>query len=103
MDVKARLEQLMEERGWTIYRLAKESHIPWSTVRNMFKRNNDPSLFTLESICKGLGMSLAQFFDENNQSGLTDEQRRLLQDWNRLDDRDKRLVSELLASLNEKK
>ena len=102
MDVKARIQQLMEERGWTYYRLAKEANISWSTLRNMFKRNNDPTIYTLESICKGMGMTLPQFFDLDNQMGLTDEQRQLIQQWSRLNDRDKRLVSELVDALNDK-
>ncbi len=28
MDVKERLQQLMDERGWTIYRVAKAADIP---------------------------------------------------------------------------
>lgn len=102
MDVKARIQQLMDERGWTFYRLAKEASIPWSTLRNIFKRNNDPSIYTLECICKGFGMTLPQFFDVDNQMGLTDEQRQLIQQWSRLNDRSKRLVSELVDVLNEK-
>ncbi|MBQ9210351.1 MAG: helix-turn-helix transcriptional regulator [Clostridia bacterium] len=102
MDVKARLQQLMDERGWTIYRIAKEADIPWSTVRNMFKRNTEPSITTLEALCRGLGMTLPQFFDVDNEMGLSSEQAQLLQNWSRLDDKDKRLISELLESLNEK-
>ena len=102
MDVKERIQQLIDERGWSIYRLAKETDVSWSTLRNMFKRNNDPSIYTLECICKGMGMTLPQFFDVDNQMGLTDEQRQLIQQWSRLNDRDKRLVSELVDALNEK-
>lgn len=102
MDVKARLQQLMDERGWTIYRLAKESNISWSTVRNMFKRNNDPSIYTLECLCRGMGITLPQFFDTENQMGLTEEQRQLIQQWSKLSDRNKRLVSELITAMNEK-
>ena len=102
MDVKARLQQLMDERGWTIYRLAKEGGIPWSTARNMFKRNNDPSIFTLENICKGLGITLSQFFDTENQQGFSPEQRRLIQQWSKLDESDRRLVLQLTEALNKK-
>lgn len=102
MDVKARLQQLMDERGWTIYRVAKEADIPWSTVRNMFKRNTEPSITTLECICRGLGITLSQFFDLDNESGLSWEQRRLLSDYGKLNDRDKRLIGELVAALNDK-
>lgn len=102
MDVKERLQQLMDERGWTIYKVAKEASIPWSTVRNMFKRNTEPSIATLECICKGMGMTLPQFFDVDNRMGLTNEQRQLIQQWNRLNDRNKQLISELVDALNSK-
>ena len=101
MDVKERLQQLMNERGWTIYRLAKEADIPWSTVRNMFKRNTEPSIQTLEAICKGMGMSLPQFFDTDNDMGLSPEQKRLVHQWSRLREKDQRLISDLVDSLNE--
>ena len=102
MDVKERLQQLMDERQWTIYRVAKEADIPWSTVRNMFKRNTEPSIGTLESICRGMGMTLPQFFDLDNKMGLSEEQQRLIQQWSRLSDHDQGLILDLIASLNEK-
>ena len=102
MDAKVRLQELMDERGWTIYRTAKEADIPWSTISNMFKRNTEPSIPTLEAICKGMGITLLQFFDINNDMGLTPEQARLLQQWSKLRDKDKQLVQELVDSLNEK-
>ena len=101
MDVKARLQQLMDERNWTIYKVAKEADIPWSTVRNMFKRNTEPSIITLECICKGMGISLSQFFDEENKMGLTGEQAQLIRDWSKLNEKNKRLVSELVEALNQ--
>lgn len=102
MDVKQRIQQLMDERGWTMYRLAKEANIAWSTLRNIYKRNNDPSIYTLECICKAFGMTLPQFFDVENQMGLTDEQRQLIHQWSKLNERNKRLVSELVDALNDK-
>ena len=102
MDVKERLRQLMEERGWTIYKVAKEAGIPWSTVRNMFKRNTEPSIGTLEAICKGMGMTLPQFFDIENQMGMSDEQRQVITRWSRLNERNKHLVSELMEALHER-
>ncbi len=101
MDVKKRLQQLMDERGWTIYRVAKEADIPWSTVRNMFKRNTEPSIGTLESICQGMGMTLPQFFDIENQMGLSDEQVQLIQQWSKLRDKDKKLIIDLINALSE--
>lgn len=100
MDVKQRLQELMDERNWTIYKVAKEADIPWSTVRNMFKRNTDPSITTLESICRGMGITLYQFFDIDNQQGLSQEQMHILAEWNKLSGDKKRIISELLDALN---
>lgn len=54
MDAQKRIRQLMEERGWTDYRLAKEANLSHSTVTNMFNRNNAPTLPTLEAVCRAV-------------------------------------------------
>jgi hypothetical protein len=91
------------ETGWdSVLSEAKEAGIPGSTVRIMFKRNTEPSIATLECICKGMGMTLPQFFDVDNKMGLSDEQRQLTQQWSKLNDHNKRLVSELVDALNDK-
>ncbi|MFR7962298.1 MAG: helix-turn-helix domain-containing protein [Roseburia intestinalis] len=51
MDIQGRIRELMEERSWTEYRLAKEANLSHSTVANMFNRNNAPTFPTLEAIC----------------------------------------------------
>lgn len=50
MDAQKRIRQLMEKRGWTDYRLAKEANLSHSTVTNMFNKNNAPTLPTLEAV-----------------------------------------------------
>lgn len=102
MDVKARVQHLMDERGWTIYKVAKEANVPWSTVRNMFKRNTEPSIATLEAICKGMGVTLAQFFDTTNSSETIDEEQRLLRCWGQLCEEDQRVILYLAESLLQK-
>ena len=62
MDTQKRIRELMAERGWTDYRLAKEANLSHSTVTNMFNRNNAPTLPTLEAVCQAFGITLAQFF-----------------------------------------
>jgi len=50
-NAQNRIRQLMAERGWTIYRLAQESGLSQTTISNIFKRNNQPSLPTVNAIC----------------------------------------------------
>ena len=65
-NAQKRIRQLMDERGWTIYRLAQESKLSQTTISNIFKRNNQPSLPTVNAICDACGITLAQFFTEND-------------------------------------
>ena len=65
-NAQQRIRQLMDERGWTIYRLAQESKLSQTTISNIFKRNNQPSLPTVNAICDACGITLAQFFTEND-------------------------------------
>ena len=71
MDVLERLRQILDERGWTEYRLAKISGLSESTIANIFKRNTIPSLPTLEAICNGLGITLSQFFADGDMVEMT--------------------------------
>ena len=91
--------QLMEERNWTDYRLAKEANLSHSTVTNMFNRNNAPTLPTLEAVCRAFGITLAQFFAEGEEVQLTEEQQKLFSKWSTLTDRQKQILLELMDAI----
>lgn len=99
MDAQKRIRQLMEERNWTDYRLAKESGLSHSTVTNMFNRNNAPTLPTLEAVCKAFGITLAQFFTEDNIPELTEEQRILFAKWSTLKNEQKQALLALIDTM----
>lgn len=63
--VLKRIRDMMAQRGWSIYKLAKESDIPYSSLNSLFLKNNQPTIYTLEKICSGFHVSLSQFFEEN--------------------------------------
>ena len=44
------------------YRLAKTSGLSDSTIKNIFKWNTQPTIETLETICRAFGITLSQFF-----------------------------------------
>jgi len=99
MDTNERIRQLMDERKWTEYRLAKESGLSQSTIANLFKRNTVPSISTLESICAGFGITLAQFFCEGNLVELSDEQKELFERWISLTSGQKRVLLDLIKNM----
>ena len=61
-EILSRIEQLMKDRNWSLYRLSSESEIPYNTLRNLYVRNNDPTLETIRKICKCFNISLQDFF-----------------------------------------
>ena len=81
MDTKARIQALMRERNWTMYELAKRSGVAQTTIANLYVRNNEPSLSTLRALCDAFGVSLSQFFAEDDMWALTPQQRQLLAQW----------------------
>lgn len=99
MDVNDRIRQLMRERGWTPYRLAKESDLSDATVGNLFRRNTVPSMTTLEAICSGLGITLSQFFAEEEMVELTPELKELFEDWVNLTADQKQAVRMMLKAM----
>lgn len=61
-DVLVRIDELCEKIGFSHYRLAKQAGIPLSSLNSMFDRNTTPTVATLEKLCKGLGITMYEFF-----------------------------------------
>ncbi len=84
-EIIDRIVQLCSIRGWSFYRLSKESGIPYSTLCTMLHKANAPSIPTLYKLCKGFGISLSEFFDtEGDWATLTEEEKKHLERWNTL-------------------
>ena len=62
--VKNRLMKLCEERHMAIHKLAMESAVPPSTIKNiLYGKSVNPGIVTLKMLCDGLGITLVEFFD----------------------------------------
>lgn len=99
MDTHSRLQQLLTERGWTKYKLAKASGLSESTLANIFKRNTVPSVTTLEAICDGFGITLSQFFAEYEMVELTPELKELFDNWISLTPKQKQAVLQTVKAM----
>ena len=100
MDVLQRLWRLSKERNWSVYKIAKYCDMPQSTVNNIFMRNTIPSIPTLEIICKGFGITLSQFFAENEMVEMTPELKDLFDGWLTLTPEQKEAVTRLVHTMN---
>lgn len=99
MKVIDRIEQLMNQRGWSVYRLGKESGLSQSTLAHVFRKDSEPTISTLETICNTFGITLSQFFAEGDFVSLTSEQRDVLDKWASLSDEQKELVLNMIANM----
>lgn len=97
MDIIARIETLRKEKGWTKYRLAEESLLTYSTLSSMYARETPPKLDILQMICEAFGVTLSQFFLENEEMEVvTDDEKELLQNYRRLPEDKKNAVKTLI-------
>lgn len=60
-----KIQELLDERGWSLYKLAKESGIPYASLSSLFQKNNQPTIATLRRICAGFHISMAEFFSDD--------------------------------------
>ncbi len=62
--VKNRILQLLEEKGMSIHKLAMESAVAPSTIKNvLYGKSKNPGIVTLKMLCDGMDISLIEFFD----------------------------------------
>lgn len=74
-EIHAKIKGLMDERDWTNYKLVeeckkKDSNVNKSTIFGMLKRKSYPTIPVLQQLCKGFGITLAEFFKDES-TGLT--------------------------------
>lgn len=101
-DIIERIKALCEVRSWTYYRLAKESGITYSTLCTMIHKANTPSIPTLLKICKGFGISPAEFFDTDSpRATLSMEAIRHIHLWEQLNENEKENIEKYIYFLLE--
>ncbi len=72
--VKNRIIFLCGEKNITINKLAVESGIAPSTIKNiLYGKSTNPGIVTLKKLCDGLDISLTEFFNTKEFSELEQE------------------------------
>ena len=72
--VKNRLLTLTGERHISIHRLAIESAVPPSTIKNiLYGKSRNPGIATIKMLCDGFGITLVEFFNTKEFADLEQE------------------------------
>ena len=101
MDVTKKLNDLRVDRNLSVYRLSELSGLNQSTLANTFSRGTVPSIANLEAMCNAMGITLAQFFtDDESAQILTDDERELISNYQKLSPDAKKALRDLVSAYN---
>ena len=72
--VKNRILQLLGEKNMSIHKLAIESAVAPSSIKNiLYGKSQNPGIVTLKMLCDGFGITLIEFFDTPEFKNLEQE------------------------------
>lgn len=72
--VRNRILQLLGEGNMSIHKLAMESAVPPSSIKNiLYGKSKNPGIVTLKMLCDGFGITLIDFFDTKEFAELEQE------------------------------
>ena len=101
IDIKKRVRYYMDLRKMNNNQLAQAADLNPSVISSLFTRSSEPEITTLVSICRGLNITLSEFFAEGNEFALTEKQREILYLFEHLSDEKQELgISVLKAFIN---
>lgn len=72
--VKSRILQLCNEKRLTIHKLATESAVAPSSIKNiLYGKSKNPGVVTIKMLCDGFGITITEFFDTADFKNLEQE------------------------------
>ena len=99
MDILERILEERKKRNWSEYQLAQNSGITQSTISTWYRKKMQPSISSLEKICAGFGITLADFFSDSEAVELSEDQKSILKRWDSLDKDQKTVILNLLDTM----
>lgn len=67
MNRGERLKNIIEEKGYSVMSLSRESGVPYTTIRSMIERNlTNASIDNVIKICRVLGIDVESLIDQRN-------------------------------------
>lgn len=99
-NVLEEITRLRLERKWSEYDLSKHSGLSQSTISNWYRKKQVPTIQTLNKLCNGFGITLAQFFAEGEDAiSLTPDQKDMLDNWSTLNKKQQQIIMDLLKNM----
>ena len=97
--IEQRIKELCDKQQITKYRLSQMTGVTQTVLSRIIKRENVPTIQTLEKICAALNISLAQFFaKDENPPDLTAEQKEIIETWNGLSPEERERLMKIIRT-----
>lgn len=98
--VATRVKELCVKHKVTKYRLSQLTGMSQTALGNIMNMKSMPTVLTLEKICDAFGITMAQFFaGEGKQPDLTQEQKEIIETWDKLGAEERRILLQFVRSL----
>lgn len=93
----ARINELMNKKGWTPYELSNQTGISTNAIYDWSKIGAIPTMPNIIKICEAMGITLEYFFCGGSYQ-LTAEENRVLDKWVALSDLEKSTIMKLMET-----
>ena len=104
MDIRDRIEFYRNKRGWSRLKLAEMLEISYTALKNWYNEKQcQPSLRTIQKACAVFDITMTEMFSgvSSEESELSIEKRALLEVYDKLSPRNKKVVMALAKGLAE--
>ncbi|MBP1532717.1 MAG: helix-turn-helix transcriptional regulator [Ruminococcus sp.] len=102
MEYGKRLREMREAKKISIYKLSQDSGISQGHISDLENEKNKPTIETLQRLLAPMGISLAEFFNEDGEvSYLNDREKELVASFRTLPDDKADLYLQLGKALNQ--
>lgn len=81
MDLGKRLQELREAKGLTRYRITEITGISGHHIKGIEEGTRQPTIETLKKMIEPLGVTLAELFNEGEVTYLSENERRLIENF----------------------
>jgi len=103
MDYGTRLRQMRKSKKFSIYRLHEITGLSQGHISELEKGKNQPTIETLQRLLTPMGISLSEFFNENDEiSYLNEREKELVATFRAMPDESAELYFQLGKALNQK-
>ena len=101
MDYGVRLRQMRKSKKFSIYRLHVITGLSQGHISELEKGKNQPTIETLQRLLSPMGISLAEFFNEDEDvSYLNDREKELVAGFRTLPEDKADLALQMIKALN---